>query len=94
MAMLILLMGAAPLASVLTWRDNPDIRTEWLLSPISGVFELTRNRVHTSLAPDITALHWGIIALPAVMGVVFWSIAAARDARIAGRLAMGPGGRA
>jgi len=89
MILLVVLVLAAPCMSMLMWRDGhlPDIRTEWLLSPVSGVFELTRNRVHTSLGPAMTALHWAIIAAPAAMGGVAWSIAAIRDQRRAIRWA-------
>ncbi len=52
------------------------IRRLWLASPATGVYELTRRRVHTSIAPTLDRGDWLVVGLPAAAGVVLWFVAA------------------
>jgi MFS family permease len=52
------------------------IRRLWLASPATGVYELTRRRVHTSIAPTLNRGDWLMVGLPAAAGVVLWVLAA------------------
>jgi hypothetical protein len=49
-------------------------RIRWMFSPITAVFELTRNRAWTGTAATVTAGHWWAIAAVAAAGVVAWAV--------------------
>lgn len=51
------------------------IRRLWLASPVTGVYELTRRRPYTSIAPTLDRNDWIVIGSPAAIGSVFWLIA-------------------
>lgn len=52
-----------------------EIRRAWLASPVTGVYELTRRRPHTSIAPVLDRNDWIVIGSPAAIGAVFWLVA-------------------
>lgn len=67
------------------------IRRLWLGSPVTGVYELTRRRPHTAIAPTLDRTDWLVITSPALIGSVLWLLAAGMHLRES-RSATPPGG--
>ncbi len=57
------------------------IRRLWLASPVTGVYELTRRRPYTAIAPTLSRDDWIVIGSPAAIGFVFSLIAVGRQSR-------------
>jgi hypothetical protein len=53
----------------------PDVRPSWMLSPLSGVFELTRDRTWSGAVAEVSPGHWGALALIAASGLPAWFVA-------------------
>jgi hypothetical protein len=51
-------------------------RAGWMLSPITGVYETTRDRSWTGTSASVTAGHWWSIGVAAVAAVALWLAAA------------------
>lgn len=82
--MLVILVSASGTAVALSGSQSGEsngVRTRWLASPITGVYELMRDRPHTSRAPPLSREDWTIIAAPAAVGAVLWLLAAMRRPR-------------
>jgi hypothetical protein len=51
-----------------------------MLSPLSGIYELTRDRFWTGSSAAVGAGHWEAVALTILVGLVAWSVAGVRSA--------------
>ncbi len=58
------------------------VRPTWLLSPIAGVYELTRDRTWTGLVAEVFPGHWRVIGLLWGISVALWLLAAGFRMRI------------
>ncbi len=78
------LAGMAPALLRLTPAPpGPDPRQEafrgtWMLSPITAVYELTRDRVWTGVSAAVVGQHWTALGLTGLCAVPLWLIAVIR----------------
>lgn len=82
--LLVILVSASGTVVALSGSESGDVnsvRTRWLASPMTGVYELMRDRPHTSRASRLSRDDWAIIAAPAAVGIVLWLLAAMRRPR-------------
>ena len=93
-AFVVLALGAAARVAVGATRDaaadsGGAARAGWLASPVTGVYELTRERVWLGQLVTIESDHWVGIGLVGCVGVLAWIPALARGRRNASEVAGG-----
>ncbi len=54
------------------------VRTGWMLSPVTAVYEITRDRSWTGASAEVLPGHWRAIAAVAVIGLPGWVVARVR----------------
>lgn len=82
--LLILLVGlggaAAALAPATTGSAGPaDFRPQWMLSPVTAIYELTRDRAYTGASAAVGPGHWLAIAAVLAASLPAWALAALRS---------------
>jgi hypothetical protein len=82
MALFILVCVAGAAAALVT-PPAPDasplpFRVSWMLSPITSIYELTRDRAWSGVSAAVTRAHWIMIAVTAAAAIPLWLLAAAR----------------
>ncbi len=101
MAGVMVVVGAGPLLGVVAGREGelrgaPDADVWLALSPVTGAWEMARDRTWSGFAARVTPAHWWAIAGVVGAGVCAWGaagIAARRaDGRGTGRAERGTGG--
>jgi len=76
----VVLLGTLPaiVGALVAPPMNDAPRISWMCSPITGVFEITRERPLTGRSAQVGPAHAGSIAAIAALGVIAWTFAALR----------------
>lgn len=78
---MLVLVGVVALGPLISWPvrirgrvGSPEFDGWAMTSPITGVFELTRDRLWTGRSAEIVAAHWWAIAVVSAVGIVSWIV--------------------
>jgi hypothetical protein len=66
-------------ASNLTGQPQNPVRISWMLSAITGVYEVLRDRSWTGTSAAVSREHWIAIAAIAAVGLLVWAVAGVRS---------------